>query len=82
MDINMNEQPTPETDSKARYPGVCDCYKHDDSGLYVDIYFAQRLERERDEARRVGAKWHLMAIAADRRLVKVLRERDLEQLKQ
>ncbi len=76
----MND--TPETDSKARHPVDCDCCRFEDSGLYVDIGFARRLERERDEARKEGAKWHLMAIAADRQLVKVLRERDLEQLKQ
>ena len=55
----MNKRPTPEADSKARYPGVCDCYKHDDSGLYVDIYFAQRLELERDEAREYVKELHI-----------------------
>ena len=41
---------TPETDSQARHPVDCDCCTFEDSGLYIDIDFARRLERERDAA--------------------------------
>ena len=36
----------------------------------------ESLERERDEAREESAKWHQVAIDADKRFVEVLRERD------
>jgi hypothetical protein len=47
----MSKQPTPETDAEAE--------KLD---FKVDLNFARKLERERDEARKAAAKWEAIAL--------------------
>ena len=68
----MNRRPTPETDA---------FFFRTDIDWDMEVDFARRLERERNEALEECAKWHGMAIEADKRFVESVLVRDEESKK-
>ena len=80
----MNERPTPETDARKELitmdceDSVCGFYVYRDGAEYtgdlVDVEFARRLERERDEARDFAQKITDKALSATGDLQRQLAE--------